>query len=174
MTDDGTGAVDLPPRARARLEILERFEAFVTGPLVPGAKEFALRYNAGEVMVSEGTRRHCRTVSGSTVMRWRRAYITGGAWVLADRWGAGRSRSRILDRDMEVADAILACIEAYPSASAPAVRGELIARFEARRVPSPRSLARFIAAHFAARGAPRPLIARGLGHRAQPPAAGRR
>jgi transposase InsO family protein len=154
----------LAAEAAAKLDILAAFEAFVAEarlPDVPGADAFADRYREGAIVVPGGahsrdvareTRALIPTVSGPTVLGWRRRLRAGGAPALARKAGAPNKGRGVIESNADLYDFITGMIAARPHASAKHVIRGLRARFRDgdARLPSYRTVQRFMAAWKAA------------------------
>lgn len=116
----------------ARVAILTAYERYAGGLSLgksAGAKMFAVRYNAGEIMVEEWVRQEVPDVSSRSLWRWRSGAAEGKSL------GVDRSLARkgkgVLDlaNDGKVAAWIMGLVAANPALSAKAIRRDLRAVF---------------------------------------------
>lgn len=144
VREDGGG------RAAARLDLLARFEEYLSAsalPVVEATLAFARLYNEGVVAVAAETRRDIPRIGGPSIRRWRRAAAKQGVGALADRYGQHRRGKGRIESDRAIQDLIVGMIADRPHVSAKHVMQGLRARFkeDRARIPAYRTVQRFLA-----------------------------
>lgn len=109
----------------------------------PTAVEFAARYNAGHIPSTRSAREVIPVLYLPTFRRWLRIRARRGprALALAGHYG-NRLGAGALDTDPELAHDVANC--ASRALSARKIRVELVAKYGQSRVPSGRTILRFV------------------------------
>lgn len=134
-------------KARARVFILEAHKTWQvqTGRLGWGSfKAFTEAYNTAEVIVPVWVRAEYESIGRNLLGRWWKAYDAHGPEGLLLRYG-NRKGEGLLENDPELCDAILALRQKSPRMTSTDILARLAAAFPGRKLPSQRSLQRFLA-----------------------------
>lgn len=144
------GSLALPATARRRADAREAIvDAWRTWhatsglPVVESQCTFAGLFNAGEIPVEDWVRETVRSVSRASLQRWHQRLASEGHHALAGRYGA-RAGTGAIDRDAELRAVILAMLTDHPHASVKLIHRALSARFSEARLPSRRSIERWV------------------------------
>src|SRR5690606_1222238 len=103
-------------------------------------------YNAGEVEVARPVRDEVESVSARTLARWQKQLREEGPAALAGHYGArsGRDYQTVIDADPELQNFVVGMIYGHPHCSAKQVMRGLRTRFAKDRIPSYRTVQRYI------------------------------
>lgn len=137
-------------RMEARLEVVTWFREMQrdTGlPIYKVADTLVTLYNSRKIDgISAATYAEIGQVSVSSIKRWDRTLREHGASALAGRYGTRSKREykSLIDTDEDVRAVVLGVIKDNPHAKSRHVLRALRARFNAERVPSHRTVQRYI------------------------------
>jgi putative transposase len=148
------GLADLPSlsgdakiRAEARGTVLFAYRQYAkqTGRAASTAAElFAAAWERGEIQADPGMRAALPRFTGRSVLNWDKAVSKAGAARLAGRYGLHRKGTGVLDTDTELQDFVLAMILEHQDVRPKLVMRGLRAHFAEDRLPSYRTLQRWM------------------------------
>ncbi|MGR3981733.1 Mu transposase C-terminal domain-containing protein [Pseudoalteromonas sp. 1181_04] len=124
------GLENIPPKASAKIYLLNAAKEFVSAnslPKVLGFDLFSERYNQGLLDIPAEHKSLIPSVSRITLLRWQKTVDQKGIAGLAVK--IKRSGKSIIDSDPELSDFCIAMIYQYPHVKATQVKEGLIARF---------------------------------------------
>lgn len=136
-------------RADARLHLLRACAEFIAAASLPkgrGRHLFAQAYNDGQVEITAWVKELVPRTCANSLYNWQRQLSRGGLASLAGRAGRHRKGQSKIAGDDEVRDLIIGLLTTKPHCSAKHVIKALRARFTIDRVPSYRTVQRFVAA----------------------------
>lgn len=139
-------SIEEKARIDARTEVLRALKAFAETKgikIAQARRAFAISYNASLIDVADRTRGIVRHVSPRTLSRWEKTAATAGLSSLSSCYGNRKGAGRI-DCDPEVKRVVVKMLVDAPHAGAAAIIQALRARFETERLPSYRSLQRWL------------------------------
>ena len=134
-------------QADARMKIInawEHFWAHTSMTKKEARTAFARMYSEGKIDLGARVRDEVEEFSQITLWRWQKELREGGPAALADdRWR--NERKGMIERDDELKEVVLGMMAEYgPDVSGPNVMRELRARFEEERLPSKRTVQRYL------------------------------
>ncbi len=132
--------------AAARVVILETYRSWkLKGHLGWGTfKPFTEAYNSGEVIVPPWVRAEYPSIGAQYLGRWWRLYEQHGAAGLLPRYG-NRKGQGVFDTDPELREVVLGLRTGFPREDSAEIMARLEVAFAGRKLPSRRSLQRFLA-----------------------------
>lgn len=138
---------DAKTRAEARNAVLFAYRQFCkqTGRAASTAAElFAAAWERGEIQVAPEIRQALPRFTGRSVLNWAKEVETDGAARLAGRYGLHRKGTGVLDTDLEMQDFVLAMIWEHQDVRPQKVMRGLAVHFDGDRLPSFRTLQRWM------------------------------
>jgi len=134
-------------RATARALLVSMAQEYVagTGKTTTTAYEiFCHEYNRGAITVPEWVREEVSRFGASSLRNWEKALGNGGLAALTGKHGLHSLGTGIIDSTPGMADVVIAEIGKYYDVTAEEVLEALMVSHEGQRMPSPRSLQRWM------------------------------
>lgn len=139
---------DTEIKARARASIVDAYSRYLSDVAALGAKPslatFVQRYNAKQVNVPPEARRLIPSVHQATLRRWLKKTKRSGRGALKSQYSGGWTP--LFDKHPEFREAVFEARRANPDASASELYHVLQQAFPDRRLPSQRTLERYLEA----------------------------
>lgn len=144
----GRIAPDARVKADARAEIVglwRQYHEAAGGRVIDTQDAFCALYNAGELDLDDAVTGLIPALSRSSLNRWYATVRKKGLAGLVDQYG-NRKGSGQIDRDAEIKAFVVGMLTEHPHCSSAHVIAGIRARFNGRRIPSYRTVQRFMKA----------------------------